>query len=145
MKNYIGQKTYKIDAKGRISIPPEMRAGLGENFVASLGSGESLALYTIEDWESFMQKVDSIPNVDEREMLQFYYRANAEKLSLDGQGRLFMNEQLRERAFLKGEKEAVIFGNGEIIEIWNKAKFEAKYSSIKPADVRSILSQYGIH
>lgn len=144
MNDYLGQKTYKIDAKGRISIPPEMRAGLGETFIASLGSGESLALYTVEDWNSFMKKIDAIPNVDDREMLQFYYRANAEKLSLDGQGRLFMNENLRKRAFLKDEKEAIVFGNGSIIEIWNKSRFEAKFNAIKPANVRSVLSNYGI-
>ena len=145
MSDFMGYKTYKIDAKGRISIPPEMREGIGEQFVASLGSGESLVLYNLEDWTTFMSKIDSIPDTQKRQKLQFYYRANAEKLSFDGQGRLFMNESLRTRAFLKDEKQAIVFGNGSKVEIWNCDKFNAKFNAIKPVDVSDILSEFGIY
>ncbi|MDE6156125.1 MAG: MraZ N-terminal domain containing protein, partial [Eubacterium sp.] len=34
---FVGHKTHKIDAKGRISIPANMRTALGQEFIVSRG------------------------------------------------------------------------------------------------------------
>lgn len=39
---FVNHKTHKIDAKGRISIPADMRANLGQEFIASRGSENAL-------------------------------------------------------------------------------------------------------
>ena len=82
---FVGHKAYKIDAKGRISIPANMRASLGQEFIASRGFGKCLALYPMDEWNNFMNKIQTTVNQKDRKRLEFYFSANAEKMSLDGQ------------------------------------------------------------
>ena len=141
---FVGHKAYKIDAKGRISIPANMRASLGAEFIASRGFGKCLALYPMEEWNAFMQKIHETVNQKKRKQLEFFFSANAEKMSLDGQGRLLLNEGLREQVDLLGEEQAEVFGNNKRIEIWNCALFNEQLSGIDEQEVEDILDEYGI-
>ena len=66
---FLGHKSYNIDAKGRIFIPANMRADLGQEFVASRGLGKCLALYPIEEWDNFMQRIHEEVNQKKRKKL----------------------------------------------------------------------------
>ena len=79
MEYFVSHKAYKIDAKGRIFIPANMRAQLGQEFIASRGIGKCLALYPMEEWNSFMQKIHDNVSQKKRKQLEFYFSANAEK------------------------------------------------------------------
>jgi len=112
---FVGHKAYKIDAKGRISIPANMRASLGQEFIASRGFGKCLALYPMEEWNEFMNKINTTVNQKKRKQLEFFFSANAEKMSLDGQGRLLLNENLRRQVELLDQKEAKELKYGTVI------------------------------
>jgi MraZ protein len=141
---FVGHKAYKIDAKGRISIPANMRASLGQEFIASRGFGKCLALYPMDEWNSFMQKIHDTVNQKKRKQLEFFFSANAEKMSLDGQGRLLLNEELRRQVELLDQKEAEVFGNNKRIEIWNCDLFNEQLNAIDEEEVEDILDEYGI-
>ncbi|HIY33657.1 MAG TPA: division/cell wall cluster transcriptional repressor MraZ [Candidatus Eubacterium faecigallinarum] len=140
---FVNHKTHKIDAKGRISIPADMRANLGQEFIASRGFGKCLALYPMDEWNRFMKEISTI-NQKKRKKLEFYFSANAEKMSLDGQGRLLLNENLRRQVGLLGQKEAEVFGNNRRIEIWNCDLFYEQLNGIDEEEVEDILDEYGI-
>lgn len=141
---FVGHKAYKIDAKGRISIPANMRASLGQEFIASRGFGKCLALYPMDEWNNFMNKIQTTVNQKDRKRLEFYFSANAEKMSLDGQGRLLLNENLRRQVELLDQSEAEIFGNNKRIEIWNCDLFNEQLNDIDEQEVEDILDEYGI-
>lgn len=141
---FVGHKSYKIDAKGRISIPANMRASLGQEFIASRGFGKCLALYPMEEWNNFMNKIQTTVSQKDRKRLEFYFSANAEKMSLDGQGRLLLNENLRRQVELLDQSEAEIFGNNKRIEIWNCDLFNELLNDIDEQEVEDILDEYGI-
>lgn len=141
---FVSHKAYKIDAKGRISIPATMRTSLGNEFIASRGVGKCLALYPMEKWNDFMASVQAKVPQSDRKKLQFYFSANAEKLSLDGQGRVLLNEALRRQVNLFGESQAEIFGNNDHIEIWNCDLFNEQLASINEQEVEGILDKYEI-
>ena len=140
---FVNHKTHKIVAKGRISIPADMRANLGQEFIASRGFGKCLALYPMDEWNRFMKEISTI-NQKKRKKLEFYFSANAEKMSLDGQGRLLLNENLRRQVGLLGQKEAEVFGNNRRIEIWNCDLFYEQLNGIDEEEVEDILDEYGI-
>ncbi len=140
---FVNHKTHKIDAKGRISIPADMRANLGQEFIASRGFGKCLALYPMDEWNRFMKEISAI-NQKKRKKLEFFFSANAEKMSLDGQGRLLLNENLRRQVGLLGQKEAEVFGNNRRIEIWNCDLFYEQLNGIDEEEVEDILDEYGI-
>ncbi len=141
---FVGHKKHKIDAKGRISIPANMRTALGNEFIASRGFGKCLALYPMEEWNLFMQKIHDTVNQKDRKQLEFFFSANAEKVSLDGQGRLLLNEENRKWAKLASENEAEVFGNNKRIEIWNCELFNQQLEAIDETAIESILDKYNI-
>ncbi|MBE6719789.1 MAG: division/cell wall cluster transcriptional repressor MraZ [Ruminococcaceae bacterium] len=139
----MGNRTNKIDAKGRISIPANMRGELGTEFVASRGTGKCLALYPLDEWDEFMESIEKV-NHKKRKQLKLFFLSSAERMSLDGQGRLLLNEELRKSVDLLGESEAVVFGNGTKVEIWNCRQFAQEVGGISVEEVEDILDEFDI-
>lgn len=143
MDNYLyGYRVHKLDAKSRVAIPANMRGRLGEEFVASLGLGDFVALYPQDQWEALLEKVqNSKLSGEKKKTLSMYLIASADKMSLDSQGRILLSDRLKNKVNLAGEKEAVVFGNINHIEIWNSAMFEEQVSSIDKNEVISIMDE----
>ena len=143
MDNYLyGYRVHKLDAKSRVAIPAHMRGRLGEEFVASLGLGDFVALYPQDQWEALLEKVqNSKLSGEKKKTLSMYLIASAYKMSLDSQGRILLSDRLKNKVNLAGEKEAVVFGNINHIEIWNSAMFEEQVSSIDKNEVISIMDE----
>ena len=119
-----------------------MRGRLGEEFVASLGLGDFVALYPQDQWEALLEKVqNSKLSGEKKKTLSMYLIASADKMSLDSQGRILLSDRLKNKVNLAGEKEAVVFGNINHIEIWNSAMFEEQVSSIDKNEVISIMDE----
>ena len=140
----MGNRINKIDAKGRISIPANMRGELGAEFVASRGTGKCLALFPLDEWDKFMAGIHEKVTHKKRKQLELFFLANAEKMSLDGQGRLLINDELRKKVGLDGEEQAVVFGNGTRIEIWNCKQFDIELGGITVDEVEDILDEYDL-
>lgn len=119
-----------------------MRGRLGEEFVASLGLGDFVALYPQDQWEALLEKVqNSKLSGEKKKTLSMYLIASADKMSLDSQGRILLSDRLKNKVNLAGEKEAVVFGNINHIEIWNSTMFEEQVSSIDKNEVISIMDE----
>ena len=121
MDNYLyGYRVHKLDAKSRIAIPSHMRSRLGEEFVASLGLGDFISLYPQDQWEELLNNVQNskLPT-EKKKKISMYLVSSADKVNLDSQGRLLISERLKDKVALAGEKEAVVFGNINHVEIWN--------------------------
>ncbi|WP_290911720.1 hypothetical protein [Eubacterium sp.] len=143
MDNYLyGYRVHKLDAKSRIAIPSHMRSRLGEEFVASLGLGDFISLYPQDQWEELLNNVQNskLPT-EKKKKISMYLVSSADKVSLDTQGRLLVGDRLKEKVSLAGEKEAVVFGNINHIEIWNKVKFEEQVASISKEEVIDIMDE----
>lgn len=143
MDNYLyGYRVHKLDAKSRVAIPAHMRGRLGEEFVASLGLGDFVALYPQDQWEALLEKVQNSKLTGEKKKtLSMYLIASADKMSLDSQGRILLSDRLKNKVNLAGEKEAVVFGNINHIEIWNSSMFEEQVSSIDKNEVIGIMDE----
>ena len=143
MDNYLyGHRVHKLDAKSRIAIPSHMRSRLGDEFIASLGLGDFISLYPQDQWEELLKNVQQskLPT-EKKKKVSMYLVSSADKVSLDTQGRLLINDRLQDLVSLTGEKEAVVFGNINHIEIWNKSMFEAQVESIGKDEVIDIMDE----
>ena len=78
---------------------------------------------------------------EKKKKISMYLVSSADKVSLDTQGRLLVGDRLKDKVSLAGEKEAVVFGNINHIEIWNKAKFEEQVASISKEEVIDIMDE----
>ena len=109
MDNYLyGYRVHKLDAKSRVAIPAHMRGRLGEEFVASLGLGDFVALYPQDQWEALLEKVqNSKLSGEKKKTLSMYLIASADKMSLDSQGRILLSDRLKNKVNLAGENPAL--------------------------------------
>ena len=134
-----GEFYHSIDAKGRLIIPSKFRDILGESFVITKGLDGCLFLYPNDEWKIFEEKLRTLPltNKNARTFTRFFL-GSAVDSSLDKQGRVLVTSALREFAGL--EKEVVLVGVLDRVEIWDKAKWDEN-NAILEADMDGIASQ----
>ena len=140
-----GEFNHSIDAKGRLIIPSKFRENLGENFVITKGLDGCLFLYPDSEWKIFEEKLRTLPltNKDARIFTRFFL-GSAVDGGLDKQGRVLISSALRNFAHL--EKEVVLVGVLDRVEIWDKAKWEENNTVIEDNmdDIASHMEELGL-
>ncbi|MCF0121839.1 MAG: division/cell wall cluster transcriptional repressor MraZ [Lachnospiraceae bacterium] len=119
---FMGEYSHSIDAKGRLIIPSRFRDELGANFVLTKGLDGCLSLYPQNEWRIFEKKLRDLPLISRNaRIFTRFFVASATPCTFDKQGRILIPEILREYANL--EKNVVLTGNINRIEIWSKRKW----------------------
>jgi MraZ protein len=113
----LGEHHYQMDPKGRISLPVDYREELRTGVYITLGMDGCLWAFPDEEWERQRTDVESWPlsAPGNRGYARVFF-GNAERVDLDGQGRLVVPRRLRDKARL--EKDVVVMGVGSRLEIW---------------------------
>lgn len=124
---FMGQFNHNIDEKGRIIIPSKFRDKLEPTLIATKGFDGCIALYPNNEWEKFLTNLSKLPTnmMDARKHIRVLV-GSASECSFDKQGRINLPANLIKDAAL--DKECVVVGNLEHIEIWSKERWEAYYN-----------------
>ncbi len=130
MFNLLGEYDCKLDPKGRLMLPVDLRKQLGDEmakggFVLNRDIFEKcLVLYPISEWNKVSAQVAGLNRFIKKNAV-FIRRFNngATPVELDATGRLLLPKPLAEYAEL--DKDIKLCGNGERIEIWSKSAYEA--------------------
>ena len=120
---FMGEYHHNIDEKSRIIMPSKFRYDLGETFVITRGIDSCLFVYPKETWNNITNKLNelSFTKKDVRSFQRFFLSA-ATICEFDKQGRINISSPLAEYASL--QKECVIIGVNDRIEIWSKENFD---------------------
>ncbi|WML43606.1 division/cell wall cluster transcriptional repressor MraZ [Neobacillus sp. PS3-40] len=120
---FMGEYHHSIDNKGRMIIPSKFREDLGEMFVITRGLDACLFGYPITEWKLIEEKLKGLPltKKDARAFTRFFF-SGATESELDKQGRINIPAPLLQYAKL--EKECVIIGVSNRIEIWSEQLWE---------------------
>jgi MraZ protein len=118
-----GEYQHNIDLKGRLIIPAKFRDLLGDAFVITRGLDQCLFGYPLHEWNEIENKLRALPltKKDARAFTRFFF-SGAVDCELDKQGRINISNSLIDYAQI--EKECVILGVSNRIEIWSKSKWE---------------------
>ncbi|MBE9388794.1 division/cell wall cluster transcriptional repressor MraZ [Vagococcus salmoninarum] len=121
---FMGEFKHNIDAKGRLIMPAKFRDELGEKFVVTRGMDGCLFGYPQSAWAVLEEKLKEMPlsKKDARTFVRFFYSA-ATECEIDKQGRINLPPALRSHGGL--EKECVVIGVSDRIEIWSQSKWDA--------------------
>lgn len=119
---FSGQFNVSIDLKGRISVPVAFREELrevyqSESVVVTTFEG-GLVAYPPSRWKSICEKVAALPPGPLKDANQRTRIAPAQECLFNKQGRIQIPQSLRDYADL--QKDAVVIGMAEKIEIWNQ-------------------------
>ena len=119
----MGEYHHNIDEKGRLIIPSKFRYELGSKFVITRGLDKCLFVYSIEEWNKMVEKLKelSFTKKDARSFMRMFL-SGATECELDKNGRVNIVNNLIDYATL--EKECVIVGVNDRLEIWSEKEFE---------------------
>ena len=125
---FMGEYHHTIDEKGRIIIPSKFREDLGEKFIITRGIENCLFVYSLSSWEKITNKLEALPftKKDARQFVRFFL-SGATTAEFDKQGRVNVTSPLVSYANL--QKECVIIGTGDRLEIWSEENWNAFFES----------------
>ena len=126
----MGEYHHNIDDKGRLILPSKFREDLGEEFVITRGQEDCLFVYPNDEWRKITNKLKTLPftKKDARSFMRFFL-SGATAATFDKQGRINITSLLISYANI--QKECVIIGVGDRLEIWAKEKWDDFYDSNK--------------
>ncbi len=140
---FMGEYNHTIDAKGRLIVPAKFREQLGETFVITNGNDGCLNIYTREDWETFLEKLQLLPNSEDSRKLRRKLVAQANDVEFDKQGRILIPPALRGHAGLN--KDVVLAGVIDKIEVWDKDRWEEQADVNDIDDIAERLAELGLN
>ncbi|WP_250277353.1 division/cell wall cluster transcriptional repressor MraZ [[Clostridium] colinum] len=120
---FMGEYHHNIDAKGRVIIPSKFRDELGQTFIVTKGLDKCLVIYTINEWNTFEEKIKQFPTTDQgiRRFFRFLFSGACE-CEPDAYGRILIPQNLRKYANIS--KEIAFIGVVNKVEIWSKENWE---------------------
>jgi MraZ protein len=126
-----GRYAHTLDSKGRLSIPSKFRDVLADHQedVLILTNFDSCLLgFTQEEWQLLEEKIrgqsmfSTMLRQDMRAFVRYFF-SGATECPLDKQGRILIPPSLRE--FAGFEKEVVLLGLANRIEIWSRKRWDS--------------------
>lgn len=128
MNAIVGTYECKADSKGRLMLPAplkkQLQAGLEDGFVLKRSVFQPcLELYPMEEWNKMMQKINKLNRfVKKNNDFIRRFTAGVKIIEIDATGRLLVPKDLV--VFAEIDKDIVLSSAVNIIEIWDKDKYE---------------------
>jgi len=118
-RRFIGSFNHSLDSKGRLVIPQGFREKLGETFcVAPSYDFKSVAIYPTDKWEERNETYEKLGKLDPalNRYLEQFYALSYDEQSCDGQGRVLLPANLRQK-ILRDEKDLEITGANDHVRV----------------------------
>lgn len=135
MERFVSNFTKKVDAKGRVSVPPSFRAILqrsGDEQIYTQLSLESSSVIAggqslLAELEARIGQIDPFSTEYDDWAAHFY--SGSDYLKIDGDGRIVLTDAIREHT---GIADDVLFaGRGTSFQLWQPDAFNAYISDVR--------------
>jgi MraZ protein len=102
-----GSQIAKVDDKGRLKVPTDFKRELEEKyglkfFITSF-DGERAEIFPLPEWEKIEANMAERPSSPEKSKFLDVTNYFGQEVEMDGQGRLLLPQNLREKAGLAGD------------------------------------------
>ena len=142
---FLGTHAPRLDDKGRLVLPAKFREALAPGLVLTKGQDRSIVVWPAIEFTAYAARLGEASRSDEK--VRAYLRvlfSSAFDEQPDKQGRITLPPVLREYAGL--DRDVVVVGNGQTVEIWDAAAWtsyltsnEDAYSSINEEVIPGLL------
>lgn len=136
-----GTYRFKLDTKGRVSLPAKFRKVLPEDLVVAVSlTGEFLMVF--DSQESFNEWVDGViidkygefrRNNREHMLAKSYLKGSAFDVQCDSAGRILLPADVRDKVGIK--RDVAIVGNTGFFEVWDDERRSAVSQEFDPASL----------
>jgi len=122
---FVGVHERQLDPKGRLGLPASFRPRLEPRCYLSIGRDKCVDILTAEAFEAVAK--DAVEKVRSGEMDRNQQRAlasNTFEVVVDAQGRINIDEILREYAGLTLNSRVIVSGSFDRAEIWDPTRHQ---------------------
>lgn len=140
---FLGEYECKIDTKGRIILPSNLKKQLPEEdkgkFVVNRGFEQCLVLYPFNEWLKLSNKINSLNffNKKNRDFARYFFRG-ATEINMDNNNRILIPKNLT--TYGKIGTETVLFAYNYKIEIWDKKTYNELLNA-EPEDFSTLAEE----
>lgn len=133
-----GTFSHTIDKKGRLFFPAKFREEMGEKLIVfrSFNGKPCLFVYSEEEFKKLEASITE-QELKIRNPLEQWIFFKLDGVSCDQSGRIIISEELRNYAGL--QKNIVIAGMSNRVEIWDKDKMEAQGATVTAESIASMV------
>ena len=139
--SFVGSYSHSLDAKKRVFVPAKFRDELGEVFYITRKFDTYLSIYTSDDWDAYLEKIEKLPESIAAE-IQDFILGGAQKCTLDNSGRIIIEDKLLKHASI--QKNVVFVGAGKQIRVWAEELWEEREQNRDFAKMREVLREFGL-
>ncbi len=122
---FVGVHERQLDPKGRLALPAAFRPRLEPRCYLAFGQDKCVDVLTAEAFESVAN--EAMEKVRRGEMDRNQMRAlasNTIEVTIDAQGRINLDEKLREYAGLSLNTKVIVTGAFDRVEIWEPTRHQ---------------------
>lgn len=133
-----------IDNKGRLAIPAKFKDVLNHfssnKICITLKNRQNLLLYPEQNWEQVSCQLMELPTAKSRILQRFQQLVlgNMEKLIPDNSGRILIPSRLKSLMEFAIEKDVVMVGRADRLEIWGKNTWDKQTNEILDIDPKML-------
>ena len=145
MAMFTGEYFHQLDSKNRIRIPARLKKDLGEEYYFAFGTNHCIFVFTKQKMEQYLEELGAakLSDLEAQKRVRMFARTCVQ-VEEDNQGRIVLSPELRRHAQLgKDDKELVICGAVNRIEIWNKRLYD-EYTADMETDYDKLFSELDI-
>jgi len=117
----------KIDSQGRLKIPTAHRLILEQDFGPDVWvtseNGDCVKIYPMSVWENMESDLDRLGELPEKMQYVLHVNYFGQPSAMDKQGRIVIQQHLRDMAEINGEEVAVI-GQINHLVVWNNERLK---------------------
>ncbi|MDH3705225.1 MAG: division/cell wall cluster transcriptional repressor MraZ [Acidimicrobiia bacterium] len=139
---FVGTFEHTIDAKGRLVLPAKFRGHLAKSAYLA-PHGRCLALWEPQEFDSMLSRLREKARAQELASDVILSLTSAsEEVGLDAQGRVLVSDRLRTFASL--EREVVLLGAMDHVEIWDRASWEQQRPEMDALMTQALAEGLGV-
>ena len=139
-----GTFEYTLDAKNRLTIPAKFRASFADGVVLGMltDNQRCIGVWRASDFDVYTnQTLDQYrPGSPQRLKLERFFFGSSHDTELDAAGRVMVPPFLLEHAELEPQKQTVVMGVGDRLEVWARDAW-TDVSAGLAGDVEEITSR----
>lgn len=121
---FVGTHERQLDEKGRLALPATFRSHLGEHCYLTIGIDKCLNVIAADTFESkAAELMGQVARGEVSRQRQRAFAASASLVTIDKQGRVSIDDRLRDYAELTPRTNVTVTGNLDVIELWSPERF----------------------
>jgi MraZ protein len=122
---FVGVHERQLDPKGRLALPAAFRPRLEPRCYLAFGQDKCIDVLTAEAFEQVAQEMlDKVRSGEIDRNQQRALAANTIEVTVDAQGRVNLDEKLRDYAGIELNTKVVVAGSFDRVEIWDPSRHE---------------------